>query len=150
MSKRGPRPPPVAPDYSAQKSSWATEKAGERQTQADAFNTAVDAFNTKLGGFGTNIGNLRSAIGGLGIADLTDTAPDYRSQIDTLRSNIANAAFNTTKPSFSSSMESPWGTVSVDVPTLNTVNENLRNSLLSDVGGLSSRLDSLRQARNAE
>jgi len=150
MGKRPPAPPPPPPDYTQEKAEWAAAELAKRQTTADAYNTAVGQFNTSLANQGAGINTMRDTLGGLTIADLDDNAPDYAGQVADLRSGLNALQFNQTRPTWQGAMQSPYGSVSVGIPTLNQVNENMRTNYLGEIGGLSNRIADLNQRRGAE
>ena len=146
----GGSPPPPPPTYEREKADWSGQQSAKYQTEADAYNTSVGAFNQQLANQQSGLSGLSSQIGGLSIADLGAEAPNYRGQLGEARAGIGAANVSTARPSFSSAGMSPWGSVSVNVPSLLDPNENLRSSLLNQVGGLSSTLEGLRRERGAE
>tara|TARA_R110002020_G_scaffold77025_2_gene194742 strand:- start:433 stop:2283 length:1851 start_codon:yes stop_codon:yes gene_type:complete len=150
MSKRAPRPPAPPPDYTKEKAQFAESEFAARKKQADEYNRAVGAFNQSLGGFRPQIDDFADRVGGLGIADYTDGGREFTSGLSGLRRNVSGLNFSRAKPSFESTVNSPWGAVSVGQPTFQNANEGLRSQMLSDISGIGSQLSGLASERRSE
>ena len=150
MSKRAPKPPPPPPDYTKEKAAFAESEFANRKKQADAYNQAVNTFNQSLAGYRPQIDEFGQTVGGLGIADYTDGGRQYTTGLSNLRRGVSGLNFARAKPSFESTVNSPWGAVSVGTPTLQNANESLRSQMMSDISGIGSQLSGLASERRAE
>jgi hypothetical protein len=152
--------PPPPPDYTEEKGAIRQLTEARYQRQADAFNRSVADYNQQLQNYQSQFGDLSSQASNLGIADLYDDPNTdqnenpydrFSEQLSGLRSNLSSLNFNETRPSFSSSVGSEYGTVGItNIPTLDRANEQLYGTLRGNVSSALSDLGSLQRERSRE
>lgn len=129
--------------------SFAQSESANRQGLAQNYNAAATNYNNQLNSYAGQVGNLGALISGLSIKD-DEKFGDLTSQIANLSSTLAQANFNESRPDFMSTVQSPYGAVQVDAPSLINVNEGLRGSLGDQLREYQSKLAGLQQQRKAE
>jgi chromosome segregation ATPase len=141
--------PPPPPDYTAEKAAFAADHAQQRQAIADRYNTSVSQYNDQVRSIGSQIGGLSNQLSGLGVADFTDgTYSNFRSQLGDVGGNLSSLSSPGNQPSFPSTVQSPYGAVSVSIPQYES--PIAAAPLRDQYQNLSSQLNSLRDERRRE
>ena len=150
--------PPPPPDYSAEKAQIISDTLANYQQQADAYNSSVLAANNTLNSLNTGLQNLTGQVGSVNINQIWDN-PNTAANENVLagyQNNLNEGLnqFNTlnlgSKPTFDSVIQSQYGPLTITgIPTLESYNQTLANSLQSGANSLQSRIDSLNAQRTA-
>lgn len=162
--------PPPPPDYTKEKAAEIERITGEYRDSAKAYNDAVRSFRDSFSGYGVD----NSATGGssfmanvnqanaLGIRDLYDdpktTANEdksriYESNLQNALGNLRGFSFDVAKPTFTSSVDTPYGPVTItDIPSLLNVDKYERElaNLIGKGESAIGNLGNLRSQRQAE
>lgn len=138
-----------APDYTAEKSTFSQTEAAARQQKADAYNSSVDAFMNNLNNTLNTGRQARDSYGSLSIKDY-NKFNDIERSFSSLANTLSGMSFNDAKPTFDSVVQSPYGSVSVAVPTLKSVDYSQRDAFLNDLRAGQQQINSLRQQYQAE
>lgn len=144
-----PDPPPPPPEYTKEKAAFSASELAKRQQQATDYNALVDQWNTKVSGYGTGLSDYQTKIGGLKLTD-DEMFDSYLSGINSNLNNLYGTTFSASKPYWESTVMSPYGAVSVGMPTLNNADTQLKDSFITGYGSLRDQLNQLKQQRSSE
>lgn len=138
-------------DYQRQQQSaqYAQTESANRQGIAQNYNAAVTNYNNQLSNYAGQIANLGGTLNGLTIKD-DEKFGDISQQIANLSTTLAQNNFNESRPDFMSTVQSPYGAVQVDAPSLTNINEGLRGSLADQLREYQAKLGTLQTQRKAE
>lgn len=151
-----------APDYTQQKSDLAKATSQSYQEKADAYNQLVKDYNEKLSGFQTNLGTMKGNLANTSWTDFWDDPnttdvnenlyQKYSTDLGGYQTDINNLGlFNTDKPIFDKTIDSEYGTVTInDIPTLDKVNTNLYNQLVGSAASQIGQLGTMKSQREGE
>lgn len=171
MCCSGPSAPPPPPDYTKEKATEIARITGEYRDAARTYNDAVKSFRDSFSGYGVDNSNVPGGssfmanvnqANALGIRDLYDdpktTANEdrgriYESNINVGLGNLRGFSFDTAKPTFTSSVDTPYGPVTItDIPSLLDVGKYERElaGLIGKGETALGNLNTLRNERQAE
>lgn len=134
-------------------------KETEYGNLATNYNTAVTNYNNNLTNYTSGLTGIGNTLGGLDIGSLWDdpnTAENENQydnlmgQLNTIETNLNNLKFDATRPSFSSSLTTEFGTGTVNVPTLNNANTSALSGYLDTIDSYQSQLNNLNRDRTKE
>jgi hypothetical protein len=167
----GSSAPPPPPDYTAEKAAEIKRITGDYKTQAQTYNDAVKSFKDSFAGYGIDnsstpggssfMANINQA-NKLGMRDLyddpntsanEDRSSTYGPNIEFALGTLRGMSFDTPAPKFTSSVETPYGPVTItDIPNLLDVGnyERRLNTLIGQGESALSNLGTLRTDRQAE
>lgn len=149
----GKKSPPQQPDYTSERAAFAQSESANRQNQANAYNAAVNSYNSGLSDLSSQLSSLGNSFQNYSIVDDEKWGADLNNlsnlekQFNLLQSNLGSAS---SKPNFSSMVQSAYGPVEVGIPNLVDQNTTLANSFSSQLGTLRSQLAGLQSQRKAE
>lgn len=144
-----PKPPPPPPDYTRERAQFSQVEGARRDTMASDYNRSVSAFNNQLSGLGGQLSDLQSRVGGLNLTNDEEFGSTL-SDIQNFQNQLYGTTFNTPKPYFESMVYSPYGPVSVNMPSVLDVNTGLKDTYINQLGSLSSKINALQTQRFAE
>lgn len=128
---------------------FAQSESANRKALAEKYNASATNYNNQLNSYAGQIGNLGANVSGLSIKD-DEKFGDLTSQIANLSSTLSQLNFNESRPEFNSTVNSPYGAVQVEAPSLVNINESLRGSLGDQLREYQSKLSGFQQQRKAE
>ena len=158
MGGGSPSPPP---DYTQEKSVIRADTEKRYQNQANTYNNKVDKYNKSVNNFSNQFSGLNSNIQNMSYVDMYDNPntkknenlySTYNNQLNSLNSGLGGLNFNTSRPTFSSSVGSEYGSVGIsNIPTLKNANTTKYDAMMyGGVSGLQSKLNSMKSERTAE
>ena len=137
------------PDYTQEKASFATSEAEKRSNQANSWNANVDTYTNNMMGTLNAARSVNDQFKSFGLKDYSKLDSAER-DLNYYLNSLSAMNYNEPKPQFDSVVQSPYGAVSVTVPTLKNVDFSQRDALLSDLRSTSSMLKGLRTQYGAE
>ena len=158
MGGSSPSPPP---DYTQEKSQIRADTEKRYQNQASNYNNKVSNYNSSVNKYSNQFSNLNSNIQNMSYVDMYDNPntkknenqyTNFNNQLNSLNSNLGGLNFNASRPTFSSSVGSEYGSVGIsNIPTLKNANTQKYDAMMyGGVSGLQSKLNSMRDERSAE
>lgn len=150
MGKKTPDP---EPDYTKERAAFAKSELANRQKQADAYNAKVNSYNSGLGGLNAQLSALGDSMRSLTIKDdekwgsLLSNLSNYEKQFNGLQAGLGSAS---SKPTYTSMVQSAYGPVEVGMPNLVDQNTSLAGTFSSQIGSLRSMIEGLQAKRKAE
>lgn len=144
-----PDPPKPPKDYVAEKDAFAKSEYEKRLAQANDYNNMVNNWNNQISSYGSSLSGLQTNIGGLKLTDDERFDP-YLGDINSKLNQLYGTTFSASKPYFESTVMSPWGAVTVGIPTLNNADTQLKDNFISQFSSLRDQLNALKQQRYGE
>lgn len=159
--------PPPPPDYTKEKAAEIERITGEYRDSARTYNDAVKSFSDSFDSYRTDssdgsfLSNVDKA-NSLSIRDLYDdpnTAANedqsrlYESNLNNTLGTLRGFSFDATKPNFTSSVDTPYGPVTItDIPSLLDIGkyETRLSNLIGKGESALGNLGTLRNDRQAE
>ena len=142
----GSSPPP---DYTAEKASYAATENQKRKAQADAYNASAKAFSDKLSGSVSQARNIKNSYGGYTIKDYNNFG-NAEKEVNSLLGSLSSMNFSDVRPNYESVVQSPYGAVSVDTPSLMSIDYADRDAAQSELRSLLSQFNNLRNDYRGE
>jgi predicted nucleic acid-binding Zn-ribbon protein len=142
----GSSPPP---DYTSEKASYAATENQKRKAQADAYNASAKAFSDKLSGTVSQARNLKNSYGGYTIKDYNNFS-NAEKEVNSLLGSLSSMNFSDVRPNYESVVQSPYGAVSVDTPSLMSVDYSDRDAAQSELRSLLGQFNNLRNDYRGE
>lgn len=138
-----------APDYTKEKSDFASTEGSNRKAYADAYNKNVADYTTNMNATLNAARGVNDAFKGLSIKDTAkfDTA---ERDLNYYINSLGAMQYNEPKQSFDSVVQSPYGSVSVTTPTLSSVDFSGRDALLGELRSTLSKVGTLRNQYGTE
>ena len=142
----GSSPPP---DYTAEKASYAATENQKRKAQADAYNASAKAFSDKLSGAVSQARNIKNSYGGYTIKDYNNFG-NAEKEVNSLLGSLSSMNFSDVRPNYESVVQSPYGAVSVDTPSLMSIDYADRDAAQSELRSLLGQFNNLRNEYRGE
>lgn len=142
----GSSPPP---DYTSEKASYAATENQKRKAQADAYNASAKAFSDKLSGAVSQARNIKNSYGGYTIKDYNNFG-NAEKEVNSLLGSLSSMNFSDVRPNYESVVQSPYGAVSVDTPSLMSIDYADRDAAQSELRSLLSQFNNLRNDYRGE
>ncbi len=128
-----------------------SEKETEYQGLADTYNQKVGSFNTALSGFGSQLDDYADFFDDLDITNVGNIYNTTKNQLNTLEDNLQGLSFDATKPNFSSTIYTDYGTGTINnLPTLGSAKTGTLDNYLNQVNALQRELKNVYGARQDE
>lgn len=128
--------------------------------QAKKYNKSVTGFNTNLADTIEGLGGYGRGVGALGIGDLYDDPTTKKNEnkytglfdnLNTLEGNLEKLSFDATRPTFSNTLTTKDGTITLDnLPTLKTANTEKIGGYLDSIDDYQDTLSGLKRDRKRE
>ena len=137
------------PDYTKEKGDWSTSTTNARKTWADSYNKNIDTYTNAMNPVLDAASNALNDYSKFTLKDVSK----FDGAEDTLRyhlNTLQNLKYDQPKQNFESVVQSPYGAVSAEVPTLNSVDFSRRDSLLGDIRSAISKIGTLRNQYSSE
>lgn len=142
----GSSPPP---DYTAEKASYAATENQKRKAQADAYNASAKAFSDKLSGTVSQARNIKNSYGGYTIKDYNNIG-NAEKEVNSLLGSLSSMNFSDVRPNYESVVQSPYGAVSLDTPSLMSIDYADRDAAQSELRSLLGQFNNLRNEYRGE
>lgn len=142
----GSSPPP---DYTSEKASYAATENQKRKAQADAYNASAKAFSDKLSGAVSQARNIKNSYGGYTIKDYNNFG-NAEKEVNSLLGSLSGMNFSDVRPNYESVVQSPYGAVSVDTPSLMSIDYADRDAAQSELRSLLGQFNNLRNEYRGE
>ncbi|NCW67701.1 MAG: hypothetical protein EBV86_03885, partial [Marivivens sp.] len=128
-----------------------SEKETEYQGLADTYNASVDSFNTSLSGFGSKINDFGDLFDDLDITNVGNVYTTTKNQLNALEDSLQGLSFDATKPNFSSTIYTDYGTGTINnLPTLKSARTGRLDNYLNQVDDFQRQLKQIYGARQDE
>ena len=137
------------PDYTDELAAWQQSENETRYNQAAEYNQAVDSYNSWLNSYNQKYSGLSRALGGLSIVD-DEKFGNIGNAITDLNTRLSGLTLDVAKPTWQSTVQTPYGVVQVDTPSLKSQNTNAYNQLISGLSSAQMKLDELKSSRSSE
>jgi len=145
----GSKTPPPEPDYTQERAEFAAAEAANRQQRANAYNRQVQGHNDLLRTNLNRVNDFGGRLDDLTIRDV-DRFGSFEDELTGLQNQMNLMSFDTPAPEWSSSVQSPYGAVTVESPTLTQVDNRIKNSITSGLTDYAGDLSRLREDRTQE